>query len=696
MDMDSLDFSPLQLLEEDLSSSDRSARLRGVRGLKSLALTIGCERTRREMMPIIHRHIDREQDDEVLHEIAGTFGDFVTELGGPEHVNMLYAPLCDLARVEETVVHDRATTSLIDAMGVSCMECVDRSKSSGLGSSVFELSLHVLKQLSGVNTATPGPDVPASESSGLGARMSAVRLVAPVIRVLIHAEREDSLAVVYTIFRKLACDDTPSVRRTVSAVLGSVAAAIPSPEVFARELSHVIWSLLADENDLVRLVAMRTLGSEVLKFHPGAAEAWNNATQELRCFKRAHTSITPVDTAKDTDALLAGYCASTQYLLSGDDVSHLDPALAIAAVASEDGSWRVREALARSFEGYLAHYCRNERSTDTTVGSLLGIFSQLFVDHEVEVRIAAFESSNRVAAVARRSFADHPECVTCACRGVNAAEHPRVRVAAAKALTQLIATLSPIQHQRTEFAAGQLPNERAQITIFGVVTNLFSDENVEVLLATLGELKDAVPYMASDAAARVVQLVESTEHENWRVRRAINRALPPVAATCDREAFESQLLSGFVRTFQDRIFQVRSSAVDALAALRQIQSINNGHKLVFDADWLMEKVGNRLSERYLTMSYYVYRITIIQAFETIAGSRNLADQHMESIVTFLSDATRDEVPNVRLAAVQALETASASASDRILSGLIRPVLNEMTNDKDPDVKLAIDRGGVLL
>jgi len=212
-----------------------------------------------------------------------------------------------------------------------------------------------------------------------------------------------------------------------------------------------------------------------------------------------------------------------------------------------------------------------------------------------------------------------------------------------------------------------------------------------VLLATLRELAVAVPLLEGDSAARVAALVESTAHDNWRVRAALNGALPAVALARGKDAFEAQLLEGFVRSFQDRISEVRTSAVAVLGELRALKKPDGATGLptdeaLFDGDWLMEKIGKRLSELYLTMSYYLYRITIVAAFERLAHA-DVAAEHMETIVLFLVDGARDDVPNVRFTAVKALETVSLHANDRLVANFIKPVLNELlANDTDADVR----------
>mmetsp|Transcript_8076 Transcript_8076/g.24912 ORF Transcript_8076/g.24912 Transcript_8076/m.24912 type:complete len:721 (+) Transcript_8076:47-2209(+) len=714
--MESLDFCPLSLLETDLSSSERAARLRGVRGLRSVAAALGCERTRNELIIAVQDHIGRESDDEVLYELAGVLGNFVHEVGGVKYVMLLFTPLKDLARVEETIVHDRAKVSLTDVFDAASVDCLATNPLPSQAStnllapvaSIPELVIGLIQQLSGVNTCSDAVDACVQVNSltnpttiGLGAKVSAAGLVAPVIRLLSRFNRlQDNLNGILETFRKLAFDDAPSVRRAAASELGSVAAGV-APSSFGTYLADVVWALLADEQDSVRVATLESLGINILGVNSAIAAAWTEGTRELMhsefsgaSFILSRSDDSGGDTADTEDNDEAVLARHKEVCLVNDVLS--DPTAAVATAASDDASWRVREALARSFNGYLFHYFLTTSGNHAGVDHLLSIFANLMVDHEVEVRIAALGTVNEVATIATRSFADHASCIQCACLGADQAEHPKVRVAASKALTRLLATLSPLRQRRylaqnVESGSDNL-DAKAQSTIYNVIDDkLCSDEHVDVLLAVLAELRIVMPLLVDEIAHRVAVMVQRTEHENWRVRRAVNRVLPAVAAKRGHDAFECHMLEGYVRSFQDRICQVRTSAVEAIVILRELPRQDSCSSPVFNADWLMEKVGKRLSELYLTMSYYVYRITIVQAFEQLAANSALSEHYMEMIVLFLSDAARDDVPNVRYTAIKALRTTSTLASDRLVKNFIIPVLNELADsEQDLDVRFAVD------
>lgn len=85
-------------------------RLNSIKKLSTIALALGVERTRTELIPFLTETIYDE--DEVLLALAEQLGNFITLIGGPEHAYCLLPPLESLATVEETVVRDKAVESL--------------------------------------------------------------------------------------------------------------------------------------------------------------------------------------------------------------------------------------------------------------------------------------------------------------------------------------------------------------------------------------------------------------------------------------------------------------------------------------------------------------------------------------------------------------------------------------------------------
>lgn len=85
-------------------------RLNSIKKLSTIALALGVERTRTELIPFLTETIYDE--DEVLLALAEQLGQFITLVGGPEYAYFLLPPLESLATVEETVVREKAVESL--------------------------------------------------------------------------------------------------------------------------------------------------------------------------------------------------------------------------------------------------------------------------------------------------------------------------------------------------------------------------------------------------------------------------------------------------------------------------------------------------------------------------------------------------------------------------------------------------------
>ena len=98
------------MCSDELKNEDVALRLNSVKRLSTIAMALGEDRTRKELIPFLSESNDDE--DEVLLAMADELGSFVPYVGGPCYGHYLLPPLEGLAIVEETVVRDRAVDSL--------------------------------------------------------------------------------------------------------------------------------------------------------------------------------------------------------------------------------------------------------------------------------------------------------------------------------------------------------------------------------------------------------------------------------------------------------------------------------------------------------------------------------------------------------------------------------------------------------
>lgn len=95
---------------DELRDDDIGLKLNSIRRLGTIALALGEERSRTELVPYLAD--SKQDDDEVLVALAEEIGKLVPHVGGPAHAHCLISLLEELAKTEETVVRDEAVNSM--------------------------------------------------------------------------------------------------------------------------------------------------------------------------------------------------------------------------------------------------------------------------------------------------------------------------------------------------------------------------------------------------------------------------------------------------------------------------------------------------------------------------------------------------------------------------------------------------------
>ena len=104
-------IAPIAILMDELRSEDVQLRLNAIHRISTIALALGPDRARDELIPFLQDSVDDE--DEVLLALAEELGrNFEEYIGGPEHAHVLLGPLENLSAVEETLVRDKVSCCL--------------------------------------------------------------------------------------------------------------------------------------------------------------------------------------------------------------------------------------------------------------------------------------------------------------------------------------------------------------------------------------------------------------------------------------------------------------------------------------------------------------------------------------------------------------------------------------------------------
>jgi len=214
---------PIAVLIDELRNEDVQLQLNSMKKLTTIALALGVERTRAELIPFLTDSMCDE--DEVLLALAEQLGKFTPLVGGQSFAHVLLPPLENLANVEETVVRDKAVESL---------------KTIATRHTNADLEIHMIPLIKRLATG----DWFTSRTSACG--------LFSVVYPRVNATLKQELRTLYT---SLCTDDTPMVRRAAASKLGEFAKVVEKPQVIS-DLIQLLHGLGQDEQDSVRLLSV--------------------------------------------------------------------------------------------------------------------------------------------------------------------------------------------------------------------------------------------------------------------------------------------------------------------------------------------------------------------------------------------------------------------------------------------------------
>lgn len=229
---------PLALLIDELKHDDVTYRLNAMRRLSTIALALGEERTRNELVPFLEE-VTQEDEDEVLTVLAEELGKFGGYIGGQEYLQILIPGLEALSTLEEPVVRDKAVESInqiCDAMTVSQVE---------------ENIIPLIKRL--------------STTEWFSSRVSATGLYAHAIsKVAVSGKQqnkntgEEEEEELESLYKDLTQDEAPMVRRAAATNLPGIVRVLPEVK-FEGVVYMMFQSQVLDDQDSVRLLSVDVL-----------------------------------------------------------------------------------------------------------------------------------------------------------------------------------------------------------------------------------------------------------------------------------------------------------------------------------------------------------------------------------------------------------------------------------------------------
>lgn len=217
MDLSSAEeLYPIAILMDELKSDDTQLRLNAIHRLSTIALALGPQRAREDLIPFLQDNLDDE--DEVLLALAEELGKgFHEYIGGAEYAHLLLAPLASLAEVEETLVRDKVRDNRDIVLtsnlppGLQAAESITTICGLLSSSQIEQYYIPLVFRL--------------SHGDWFTSRTSSAALFSPVYPNAAPATQDE----LRKSFAKLGSDDTPMVRRAAGKWLGVGPAMIFGP-----------------------------------------------------------------------------------------------------------------------------------------------------------------------------------------------------------------------------------------------------------------------------------------------------------------------------------------------------------------------------------------------------------------------------------------------------------------------------------
>ncbi|KAK1735565.1 phosphatase 2A (PP2A) regulatory subunit-related protein [Skeletonema marinoi] len=623
----------LQTIEK-LRSDDLSARVEAARKLPSIALALGPERTRDELLPFLSDGIDDE--DEVLEAIAVSLGGLVPHVGGADYASSLLTPLELLLAVEESVVREKAAASVI---------VISQSLS---GADYTHEFVGMIGRLANKEWFT--------------ARISACTLIAHAFPKMGPELRRTHLEY----FAKLCKDDVPMVRRIASKNLGTlfytVVDTLGAAVFFDKSNANYSLTLL----DLYELLAGGDQPDSV-RLH---------TTENCVCFGRAM-------------ALMLEQSSSTS-LEKEEIMSRIDALvkriLPLIAATIDDRSWRVRWTAASKFADVVHAF----KTLHGAMDALVPNYEKLLQDPEAEVRTAATYNLSEVAKTKAMvcpagwsgagSDSDNgmdidddddenknthriPVAQRLVTRLVGLTEDDSVNVRAA--LAMVATELAPL-----------LGKDASVSNLLPPMLLLLRDSSSEVRLNIISSLSLLNDVIGTDLLHQSLlpAILDLADDGKWRIRLAVIERIPLLAKQLGSDFFDDRLLGLCVGWLGDDISSIREAAAKNLQELTAL----------LGTEWSVQNLFPRVRQ-VMEHPSYLRRMNAVQATALMATAMDVNSAQVE-VLPILLEMHYDPVPNVRFNVAKGLGIVGTVFDRSVYQGQIVPILTLMENDPDRDVR----------
>ncbi|KAI9796944.1 MAG: Polyamine N-acetyltransferase 1 [Piccolia ochrophora] len=551
---------PIAVLIDELKHDDVLLRLNAIHRLSTIALALGAERTRDELIPFLDESV--EDEDEVLTALSDELGKFVEYVGGPEYGHVLLSPLENLAAIEEPLVREkvRLENKLLVEIYVNGAQAVE-----SLNIICEQLSQEQVEQHFIPLT------IRLSKADWFTSKISATGLY----NVPYSKATPPSQEGLRQQFGQLVHDDTPMVRRQAANNLAKFVKAMPATIVI-EEMIPLFQHLASDDQDSVRLLTVDILIAiaEVVPKEQQSShgvlltalrslfedKSWRVRYMVADRFEKIARAVDEevisrdlvpafVKLLKDTEAevrtAIAGQIPGFCGLLSHDTL--LNDIMATVEDLVSDSSQHVRAALGTQISGLAPILGKEE-----TIGHLLPMFLQMLKDEFPDVRlhiISKLELVNKVIGIELLSQSLLPAIVQLA-----EDKQWRVRLAIIEYIPLLASQLgvSFFDEKLSNLCMSWLGD-----TVFSI--REAATQNLKKLTEVFGV------EWANDAI--IPKVMAMGQHPNYLYRMTTCFAISTLAPAISLDVIEQSILPMMDRLVSDDIPNIRFNVAKSYAVL---------------------------------------------------------------------------------------------------------------------------------
>ncbi|KAG0159312.1 hypothetical protein PDIDSM_6834 [Penicillium digitatum] len=535
---------PIAVLIDELKHDDVLLRLNAIHRLSTIALALGPDRTREELIPFLDDSV--EDEDEVLTALSEELGNFTEYVGGAEYGHVLLSPLENLAAIEEPLVREKAVESLNKV-------CEQLSESQ-----VEEYFVPLVLRLSKADWFT-------SKVSATGLYSTPYKKATPALQQSLRQH-----------FGALVHDETPMVRRQAANNLAKFVKEMQS-QVVIDEIIPLFQYLASDDQDSVRLLTVDILiaiAEEIPKeqqpSHGVLLTSLRNLFEDKswrvrymvadryeKIAKAVHEEVVTRDMVpafvkllKDTEAevrtAIAGQIPGFCHLIDRDTL--LNEIMTSVEDLVSDPSQHVRASLGTQISGLAPSWARRSK----TIAHLLPMFSQMLKDEFPDVRlhiISKLEQVNKVIGIQLLSQSLLPAIVQLA-----EDKQWRVRLAIIEYIPLLASQLGVefFDEQLSDLCMGWLGD-----TVFSI--REAATENLKKLTEVFG--------VEWSKASIIPKVMAMGQHPNYLYRMTTCFAVSTLTPVVNLEIIENSLLPILERLVTDEIPNIRFNVAKSYAVL---------------------------------------------------------------------------------------------------------------------------------